>query len=113
MDADCNTADGISVIFEMVRDINTATATGNDPSKGLAKDCLAIFDELNDVLGLVYTTEDSGDDDLEQKVESMIAARAEAKKAKNWAEADRIRDELKDMGIIITDTPQGVKWKKA
>lgn len=113
MDDDFNTADGISVIFEMVRDINTATATGNNPSKGLAKDCLAAFDELNNVLGLVYNIGVDEDNDLEKEVEALIQARAEAKKAKNWAEADRIRDQLKDMGIIITDTPQGVKWKKA
>ncbi len=113
MDDDFNTADGISVIFEMVRDINTATATGNNPSKSLAKDCLAIFDELNNVLGIIYASADDGDNDLEKEVEALIQARTEAKKAKNWAEADRIRDQLKDMGIIITDTPQGVKWKKA
>lgn len=113
MDDDFNTADGISVIFEMVRDINTATATGNNPSKGLAQDCLKIFDELNDVLGIIYASADDGDNDLEKEVEALIQARADAKKAKNWAEADRIRDQLKDMGIIITDTPQGVKWKKA
>ena len=110
MDDDFNTADGVSVIFEMVRDINTATAAGNNPSKGLAADCLKMFDELNDVLGLVYTADgDSGD--LEKEIEALIAARADAKKAKNWAEADRIRDQLKDMGVVITDTPQGVKWK--
>ncbi|MBE6949458.1 MAG: cysteine--tRNA ligase [Ruminococcaceae bacterium] len=113
MDDDFNTADGISVIFEMVRDINSATATGNNPSKGLAKDCLAIFDELNNVLGIVYASADEGGDDLEKEVEALIQARSDAKKAKNWAEADRIRDQLKEMGIIITDTPQGVKWKKA
>lgn len=113
MDDDFNTADGISVIFEMVRDINTATAAGCNPSKDLARDCLSIFDELNNVLGIIYASADNNDNSLEKEVEALIQARADAKKAKNWSKADRIRDQLKEMGIIITDTPQGVKWKKA
>ena len=52
----------------------------------------------------------AADSELEAYVMKMIAARAEAKKAKNWAEADRIRDELKEKKIVLTDTPQGVKW---
>ena len=50
---------------------------------------------------------------LEEEVEQLIAARQAARKERNWAEADRIRDELKAMGIVLEDTPQGVKWKKA
>ena len=50
---------------------------------------------------------------LDDEVEAMIAARQQARKDRNWAEADRIRDELKAMGIVLEDTPQGVKWKKA
>ena len=51
--------------------------------------------------------------DLEKQVSALIDARQAARKEKNWAEADRIRDQLKDMGIVLMDTPQGVKWKKA
>ena len=68
--------------------------------------------EFTDVLGLLYEKKQQ-DDGLEQQVEALIAARAAAKKEKNWAEADRIRDTLKEMGIEIMDTPQGVKWKRA
>ena len=112
MDDDFNTADGVSVIFELVRDANTMTAGDKNPTKAVAKAYLDMFDELVNVLGLLYKT-GSGDDGLAEKVEAMIAARQAARKEKNWAEADRIRDELKEMGIVLSDTPQGVKWKKA
>ena len=107
MDDDLNTADAIGVLFELTRAINTALE--GTPTKALAKACRAIFDELTGVIGLLYARKK---DDLSQQVESLIAARQAARKEKNFAEADRIRDELKDMGIELMDTPQGVKWKK-
>ncbi len=112
MDDDFNTADGIAVIFELVRDMNTALVAQNAPTKELAKAYLAIFDELTDVLGILY---DSGEEDMDfaKEVEALIEARQNARKEKNWAEADHIRDQLKDMGVTLQDTPQGVKWKKA
>lgn len=113
MDDDFNTADAISVLFEMVRDINTATAADKNPTKELAKACLSIFDELANVLGVIYNSTGKADDALAKEVEALIEARQAARKEKNWAEADRIRDQLKDMGIVLMDTPQGVKWKKA
>ena len=67
--------------------------------------------EFTDVLGLLYNKKEE-DDSLDSKVEAMIEARQAARKAKNFAEADRIRDELKAMGITLMDTPQGVKWSK-
>ena len=112
MDDDFNTADAISVIFEMVRDINSATAADKNPTKAVAAASLEIFNELVDVLGLLY--EDADDDaELAAEVEKLIAARQAARSEKNWAEADRIRDVLKDMGIVIMDSKQGVQWKKA
>ena len=110
MDDDFNTADAVAVIFELVREINSATAS-NSPTKALAKGSLEIFRELTDVLGLLYSEEQSGG--MEKEVEALIEARQAARKEKNWAEADRIRDRLKDMGIVLEDTPQGVKWRKA
>ena len=112
MDDDFNTADGISVIFEMVREINIATAAEKNPTKAFAKACREAFLELAGVLGLLYAGAQE-DDDLAKTVEELIAARQAARKEKNWAEADRIRDQLKNMGIVLSDTPQGVKWKKA
>ena len=63
------------------------------------------------MLGLVY--EKKGGDDLDAQVESLIEQRTAARKAKDFATADAIRDKLKEMGIILEDTPQGIKWHKA
>ena len=109
MDDDLNTADGLAAVFELVRDINVSVLQSG--SKALIADAVKLFDELTDVLGIVYPHEQA--DDLDAEVEKMIEARQAARKAKNWAEADRIRDELKDKGIVLEDTPQGVKWHRA
>jgi len=109
MDDDFNTADAIGALFEMVRKINTMTA--EQPTKALAMACYDRLMELADILGILSAKAE--EESLDEKVEAMIQARQEARKAKNFAEADRIRDELKAMNIILEDTPQGVKWKKA
>ena len=111
MEDDFNTADAIAVIFELVREANAATAAERQPVRATAEAALALLEELNGVVGIVYGGE-AEDDGLTAKVEALIEARAQAKKEKNYAEADRIRDELKDMGIAIMDTKQGVQWKK-
>ena len=106
MDDDLNTADAIASIFELVRDINT-NVVGKTPSKALVEG--AMFDELTGVLGLVYNRKT---ETLDSDVEALIEARTNARKEKNWAEADRIRDQLKEMGIVLEDTAQGVKWHR-
>ena len=108
MDDDLNTADAIASIFELVRDINT-NVVGKTPSKALVEDAIAMFDELTGVLGLVYNRKT---ETLDSDVEALIEARTNARKEKNWAEADRIRDQLKKMGIVLEDTAQGVKWHR-
>ena len=108
MDDDLNTADAIASIFELVRDINT-NVVGKTPSKALAEGAIAMFDELTGVLGLVYNRKT---ETLDSDVEALIEARTNARKEKNWAEADRIRDQLKEMGIVLEDTAQGVKWHR-
>ena len=105
---DLNTADGIAAVFELVRDINVSVLESG--SKELVEYATKLFDELTGVLGLVYNRKS---ETLDSEIEAQIEARQEARKAKNWAEADRIRDELKAQGIILEDTPQGVKWHRA
>lgn len=107
MDDDLNTADGISAVFELVKDINVNVI--DSKSAELIKYAIDLFDELTNVLGLVYNR-DTGS--LDEEVEKLIEARRNARKEKNWAEADRIRDELKAQGIVLEDTPQGVKWHR-
>ena len=108
MDDDLNTADAIAAIFELVRDINT-NVVGKGSSKKLCEAAVGIFDELTDVLGLVYNRKTEA---LDDDIEKLIEARTQARKDKNWAEADRIRDELKAKGIVLEDTAQGVKWHR-
>ena len=103
MDDDLNTADAISALFELARDINSNVNAKTEPSKELCDFALSLYKELADVLGLLYTEKDG----VEDEVQKLIDQRTEARKNKNWAEADRIRDELKARGITIKDTPQG------
>lgn len=109
MDDDFNTANALAAIFELLRDVNTRVSAHN-PSRGLAMGCLNRLTELTEVLGLL---EEKKEDVISDDIEAIIEQRQEARKSKNWAEADRIRDQLKEMGIVLEDTPQGVKWKKA
>lgn len=107
MDDDLNTADGIAALFELVRDINTFATQPR--SKAALQYGADLFDTLTDVLGLLY---DRKSDSLDQEIEALIEKRQQARKEKNFALADQIRDDLKAKGITLLDTPQGVKWKK-
>ena len=111
MDDDLNTADGIAALFELVKDINVLLTS--NPNKATIACGKALFDELTDVLGFCYERGQAGNDDEAAEIEALIEARATARKEKNWAEADRIRDELKARNIVLEDTPQGVKWHRA
>ena len=109
MEDDLNTADAIGALFELIRDLNT-NVNDKTVSKVVAEYAISAFDELTDVLGLVYNRDKKGS--LDDEIEALIEQRNAARKAKNWAEADRIRDELKAQGIVLEDTAQGVKWHR-
>jgi cysteinyl-tRNA synthetase len=108
MDDDFNTADGISVIFDLVRDINTNITVNS--SRELVDYALKLIRELGMPLGILQKSTKGS---LEDEIETLIAQRQQARKDKNWALSDKIRDDLKNRGIILEDTPQGVRWKKA
>lgn len=107
MDDDCNTADAISVIFELVREINSSVK--EDTSVAFAKAAYEALKTLCDVLGLIIEDNDILDSDIEALIEERQAAR----KAKNYARADEIRAQLLEKGIILEDTREGVKWRRS
>ena len=110
MEDDLNTGEALGAVFELVREINSNVNDGVQ-SKALVEYAIKVFDELMEVLGLLYNR--NAEKNLDDEIEALIQARNDARKAKNWAEADRIRDELKAQGIVLEDTPQGVKWHRA
>jgi len=107
MDDDLNTADAIAAIFDLVREGNIFfTEPKSAEIIKYAADC---FDELTNVLGIVYNRKK---ETLDSDIEALIEERQAARKAKNFKRADEIRDQLKAEGIILEDTPQGVKWHR-
>ena len=114
MDDDLNTANALSAVFELMREINAYSGAHADASKAYLQGAYDLFMELTGVLNIVQKHEDAGEDPDKAKIEELIAQRAAAKKAKNFAEADRIRDFLlNEMGVTIKDTRQGVQWSRA
>ena len=107
MDDDFNTADAISAIYELVRFINKSIK--DNVSKEFAVKEMEMLGKLCGVLGINKEKEKVEDEDT-ALIEELIAKRTEAKKNKNFAEADAIRDKLTEMGVTIKDTRQGVQW---
>lgn len=107
MDDDINTADAVSVIFELVRFANTHT--GETSSREWIRKNIELLEELTGVLRIAELREEESD---AAEIEEMIAQRAAAKKEKDFAKADEIRNRLREMGIEIEDTRQGTKWKR-
>lgn len=108
MDDDFNTADAIASIFDLVKYSNTTA--NEDSSKAYLQGILDLILKLTDVLGIIVEKEEEL---LAEDIEALIEERQAARKAKNFARADEIRDELLAKGIILEDTREGVKWKKA
>ena len=106
MDDDLNTADAVSAIFELARDINAAVNDGS-PSKKLLAASVSVFDELCGVLGILYSRKAQS---IDTEIETLIEKRQQARKARDFKTSDAIRDELKERGILLEDGSQGVKW---
>ncbi|WMJ83578.1 cysteine--tRNA ligase [Oscillospiraceae bacterium LTW-04] len=107
MDDDLNTADAIAALFDLVRDCNSFFA--EPKSTETVAYATACFDELTNVLGILYNRKAHS---LDAEIEALIEKRQAARKAKDFKTADAIRDELKAQGIVLEDTPQGIKWHK-
>lgn len=108
MEDDLNTADAISVLFDIARSANTMINGFETPSKPFLEKILNLYTELAEVLGLLTAQKKNT---LDIDVEALIEKRQQARKDKDFKLADEIRDELKAKGIVLEDTPQGVKWK--
>lgn len=106
MDDDLNTADAISAIFEIVKEVNSNITINMDPSKEIIDSAYSLILELGGVLGIAQNKKD---DHIDSEIQELIDKRQQARKDKDWKLADKIRDELKDRGIVLEDTPQGVK----
>lgn len=107
MDDDFNTANGIAILFDASKEANKLLQDQNS-SREILKAYINLFDELTGVLGLSLKKQDILDD----VVERLIREREEARKASQFQVADQIRDDLKGKGIILEDTPQGIRWKR-
>ena len=107
MDDDFNTADAISAIFEMVKLSNSTIS--EESSRAYLEELKGSIERLCEVLGII--TEKKAEV-LDDEIEAMIEERQQARKAKNFALADEIRGKLLDMGIVLEDTREGVKWKR-
>lgn len=107
MEDDLNTADAISAVFELIRDINTAVKDG--ASKEFAGGCMELLRELTGVLGILQDEEEDG---ISDEILALVEERQEARKTKNFARADEIRDILKSKGLAVEDTPQGPRVVK-
>ena len=106
MEDDLNTADALAAIFELVKEINTLS---NQSTKEALQDAAEAFDQMTDVLGILYNRKK---EEAPAEVLQLVEQRAAAKKEKNWAVADQIRDKLAEMGWVVEDTAQGPKLSK-
>ncbi|MCH5198521.1 MAG: cysteine--tRNA ligase [Oscillospiraceae bacterium] len=111
MDDDLNTADAIGTVFELVRYINKNVLV-SPANREDVEAAIKVFDELTNILGIVYNEPSSGENGDDDEIDALIAERTQARKEKNWARADEIRDILNEKGIVLEDTPQGVKWHR-
>ncbi|WP_145041117.1 cysteine--tRNA ligase [Paenibacillus sp. Y412MC10] len=108
MQDDFNTPDAITAMFQWASEANQLLKEASIPAADL-HEVLRAFNEMNGVLRIVNT---GTDELLDEEIEALIAERVEARKNKNWARADEIRDKLADEGIVLEDTAQGMRWRR-
>lgn len=108
MNDDFNTADAITAMFDLVTEANRYLQNAQ-VTKASLELVNSFFDRMNQILGLII---ESADDLLDEEVERLIEERTQARKDKNWARADEIRDLLTEQGILLEDTPQGIRWRR-
>ena len=108
MDDDFNTANGIAAIFELSKLANTYLLE-KQTSEIVLKQFILVMDDLNAVLGLTFAKEKEV---LDEEIDALIEERNQARKDRNFARADEIRDQLKELNIILEDTAQGIRWKR-
>lgn len=108
MDDDFNTANAISVLYQLTKLANQYLLESHT-STNVLDEFISTFDELSSVLGITLVEEE---EILDEEIEALIQKRTEARKNRDFALADQIRDQLKDLNIIIEDTPQGIRWKR-
>jgi cysteinyl-tRNA synthetase len=108
MDDDFNTPDALTAVFDLVSTANhyLQSAKVNAASLQLLMDTFMAMDRVLGILSL------PADELLDEDIERLILERTEARKTKNWARADEIRDLLTDKGILLEDTPQGIRWRR-
>lgn len=109
MDDDFNTAGAMAVLFELAREVNLYLKQGYPYRREVVEDILQFYRETDEILDIIDFDSSPG---VEQEIREAIAAREQARKNKDWAAADRIREELLARGIILEDTPHGVRWKQ-
>ncbi len=107
MDDDFNTQNGITVVYELARELNVYAAR-EEVNRATLEYLLQNFATLVEIFGIEFENEELGD----EKIEALIKKRDEARANRDFATSDEIRDTLKDQGIILEDTPQGTRWKR-
>jgi len=107
LDHDLNTAGALGHLFELVRETHTALDSGR-----FGTEDLEVVREVLRAFGRIFGIEPGQRTDLAEEIEDLIRRRTEARSRRNFAEADRIRDDLLERGIVLEDTPQGVRWKR-
>lgn len=110
MDDDFNTADGLAVLFDLARETNIYLQK-REFSRAVPEQVLAFFEDVGSILGFFAKDKKEGKE-LDGKISKLIEGRQAARQAKDWIAADAIRDELQAMGVVLEDTPQGIRWRR-